>query len=152
VATTLPTWVLVLNALATPLIAGLVAYIALRQWQTNRDTLKERLFEKRMEVFRETQAYLGEILRDAKVSEESIWKFNRTHQNALFLFGPDIQKYLIEIRSRSIDMNSYRRQLEGVIVGPERTALVEKEHRELEWLVEHLNVIFERFRPFMSFR
>ena len=49
-------------------------------------------------------------------------------------------------------MNSYRKQLEGVHVGPERSELVEKEHREIEWLVDQLNVIFEKFRPFMSFR
>ncbi|MFO1105387.1 MAG: hypothetical protein U1E34_04755 [Amaricoccus sp.] len=149
---TVPSWIQALNAVATPMIAALVAYVAWRQWQTNRDTLKERLFERRMEVFRETQTYLSEILREAKISDDSIWKFNKTHQNALFLFGPEMQKYLIEIRSRSIDMSSYQAQLEGVPVGSERTKLVEKEHRELKWLIEQLDVIFDRFSPFMSFR
>lgn len=104
-----------------------------------------------MEVFRETQAYLLEIIRDAKVSQDSIWNFNRTHQSALFLFGPEMQAYLTEIQSLSIDVNSYIFLYNEGKLESERSDLSDKHYQDLAWLTAQHGKIFERFRPFMSF-
>lgn len=146
-----PVWIQVLTSLATPLIASLVAYIAWQQWKVNRESLKERLFERRMEVFRETQDYIQEIIRTASISDASIAKFNKTHQNAFFLFGPEIQIYLKEIKNRSLDMRLFQTKLEDLPVGEERSKMVDKYIGELKWLSGQWDIAFEEFRPFMSF-
>jgi|LGOV01.1.fsa_nt_gb cytochrome oxidase assembly protein ShyY1 len=144
-------WTEYLKAIGPTLIAVFIAYVAYQQWQVNRANLKERLFERRMKIFSETQSYLSEILRDAKISDKSMWAFNETHQMARFLFGKEIQDYLIEIRSRSIKMNFLQKKFSALPVGDKRSALVSEEHLELVWLTDQLNVIFDIFEPFLSF-
>ncbi len=145
-------WVDVLAALLTPTIALLGAYIAWQQWQVNRANLKERLFERRMAVFKEAQSFLSEIMRDAKFSEESYWKFTDTCQRARFLFGKPVQDYLLSIRERAGKMKMYQKLLDGVPVGTKRSELVKKEHIEHRWLVEQFTPLFDTFDPFLSFK
>lgn len=144
-------WTDYLRAVGPTFIAIFVAFIAYQQWKVNQATLKERLFERRMAIFKETQAYLSEILREASISDDSMWKFNDTHQRSRFLFGKKIQNYLIEIRHRSIQMMAHKRQYAGLPVGEERNKGIEKEHVELNWLNDQIDVIFDKFEPYLGF-
>ncbi|MGC9368302.1 MAG: hypothetical protein ACP5DX_02065 [Paracoccaceae bacterium] len=145
-------WTEYLKALGPTLVASVVAYIAFQQWRVNRATLREKLFDRRWQVFKESQAFLSEILREAKYSEESYWKFTDTCQRARFLFKDDISKYLMEIRTRAGQMRMYQKQLEGLPVGQKRSDIVEKENIELAWLADQLVPIFDKFKPYLSFR
>ena len=102
-------------------------------------------------MFKETQAFLSEILRDAKYSEESYWKFTDTCQRARFLFKPDIHSHLIEIRNRAGKMRMYQKESDGLEPGTSRSALIDKQYVELEWLNDQLDPLFDRFNPYLSF-
>ena len=68
-------WVDVLAALLTPLIALLAVAIAYQQWRLNRANLRERLFDRRFELFKASQAFLSEILAKATFDDEALWRF-----------------------------------------------------------------------------
>jgi len=61
-------WTEYLKALGPTIIAMIVVYIAYQQWRVNQANLREKLFERRFEVFKQTQAFLSEIFREAKLS------------------------------------------------------------------------------------
>jgi hypothetical protein len=140
-----------ISKLSTPVIAGFVAWIAFMQWRLNTATLREKLFERRFAIFKETQTFLSEILRDAKISDESLWNFGDTCQRSRFLFGKKMQNYLLEIRRRASKMSMHRSTHKDYPVGKERSKEVELEHNELEWLTDQLTPIFDRFEPYLQF-
>lgn len=145
-------WTAYVSAIGPTMIACLVAFIAFQQWRINRATLREKLFEKRWQVFKESQSFLSEILREAKFEQESYWQFTDTCQRARFLFDTKTHQHLLEIRTRAVKLRLYQKQYETLPVGPERSALVEKEHDELVWLTDQLDPLFDMFLPFISFQ
>jgi hypothetical protein len=144
-------WVNVFQASLAPVIAVFGGYIAWQQWNVNRANLRERLFERRMEVFNGTQAFLSDILSTAKVRDESLTEFTLVCQKARFLFGKKIQTYLLDIRSRSIEMRMYQIKMNALPAGDGRSKLVDQEHDRLVWLTDQLPLIFDKFEPFMGF-
>ncbi|MEP1200990.1 hypothetical protein [Tateyamaria sp.] len=147
-----PHWLEYVRALGPAIIALFVAYVAYQQWQVNAANLKEKLFDKRFEVFKCTQLFLSSIMQEAAVRDETLPEFFDAVQRSRFLFGKEIQSYLDEIRKRAIKMRLHKAQLEGVPVGSERSKLVDLENAELEWLSDQVSVIFDKFEPYLSFR
>jgi len=49
-------------------------------------------------------------------------------------------------------MRMYARKYNDLEVGEKRSELVEQEHVELEWLTDQLNVIFDKFEPYLGFQ
>tara|TARA_R110002072_G_scaffold260864_1_gene419469 strand:- start:564 stop:1028 length:465 start_codon:yes stop_codon:yes gene_type:complete len=145
-------WTEYLRALGPLVIALFVAFIAYQQWKVNRAALREKLFDRRWQVFKETQSFLSEILREAKYEDESYWKFTDTCQRARFLFDGKVSDHMMEIGNRSTKMRMYQRRYEVLAVGDERSELIEKEHQELKWLTDQIDPIFELFRPYLSFK
>ncbi len=136
-----------------PLVIGVfVAYIAWQQWRVNRANLREKLFDRRWQVFKESQAFLSIILRDAACTRESLADYTDTCQRSRFLFREDVSTYLFEVRERAIKMRLYQTQLEGLSVGEKRSTLVDQESDELKWLVDQLDVVFDKFLPYLSFK
>jgi hypothetical protein len=82
------------SGLLTPVIAGLGIFIARQQLITNKGTLKEKLFDRRLEVFQDVQIFLTEIMRDATVKDSTWPSFHQAKQRASFLFGDDIKNIL----------------------------------------------------------
>jgi len=145
-------WSDYLKAIGPSLIALFVAYIAFQQWQVNRANLRERLFDRRFEVFRETQNFLSSVLRDAKVSNEALAEFQEAPQIARFLFDEKLAKYLSEIRNHAIDLQMHHEISKEPTNEEKRLDAVGKKHEEIKWLIAQLPVIFDKFEPFLGFK
>lgn len=150
VATT-PHWTEYVSSLGPLLVAVFIAYVAYQQWVVNKANLRERLFEKRFELFKQTQRFLTSIMQSASVEDDQLPDFFDAVQRSRFLFGKDIQDYLDEIRKRALQMRMYKVKLERLEVGPKRSKIVELENRELTWLIEQGSVVFKKFGPYLSF-
>ncbi len=61
-----------------------------------------------------------------------------------------MQSYLLEIRTRSNKMAMHQAVYKDMPVGEERSKRVDAEHECLEWLTNQLDVIFDKFEPFMD--
>ena len=141
----------VFSTLVTVTIAGVAVLIAYQQWAVNKATLREKLFDRRFIVFRETQAFLSEIFREAKFSEASFLSFSDTCQRARFLFGKPMHGYLEEVRRRAGKMSLLHVQLKIMPVGEQRNNTSDLAHNELMWLIDQLKSIFDRFEPYLGF-
>lgn len=144
-------WTEYLKAIGPTLIAIFIAYVAFQQWQVNRANLREKLFERRFAVFKQTQVFLSSVMRDETVSNKTLGEFHDGPQIARFLFGRDVQNYLFEIRKRAVSIRKYSRKMKTLPVGDQLTELVNKEDADLDWLVQQLDVIFDIFEPYLGF-
>ncbi|KQI72041.1 hypothetical protein AN191_07755 [Loktanella sp. 5RATIMAR09] len=144
-------WTEYVKALGPTLIALFVAYVAFQQWKVNQATLRERLFERRMAVFAQTQTLLSSILRSAKCDDDALANFHSAPQVARFLFEKDLANYLEKIRRSALAMRLAQTKYDGLPVGEERSKHVDAEHKELAWLTEQLDCIFVHFQPYLGF-
>ena len=146
-----PHWIEYVKAFGPAIIAAFVAYIAYQQWQINRANLREKLFDRRFELFKTAHRFLSVVVQDAKVPDESLPEFFDAIQRSRFLFGTDIQKYLKEVNSRAQQMRLYQIKREGLSVGEEKSKIVELESQELKWLCEQTSEVFDKFEPYLGF-
>lgn len=102
----LPTWVAYLQALSTPMIALIVAFIAYRQWRTAHSKLVLDLFERRLSVYRQVRSAVGVVNTTGKVTREAEIDLLQAMESAEFLFGKDVQNYLQDMWNRFIKLNA----------------------------------------------
>lgn len=77
------------NALATTLIAALVALITWKQWATDRARLRHELFERRYEIYERIAAFLSDVAIEGRVSPNRDFQFLRETKRAYFVYGGD---------------------------------------------------------------
>ena len=143
--------VTVFSGVLTPVIAFIVAAIAWQSWETNRAALREKLFDRRFQAFLETQKFLSEISANMTFSQDSFWKFTGTCQRSRFLFGVELQEYLHTIRSRSLQLKLARSNMDDPNEQLNRPVHVAQHTADAVWLNSQLDVIPEKFDPFLSF-
>ena len=96
----------ILQALLTPVIAGIAVYIAWQQWKTNERKFVLDRYDRRLRVYPNVIAVLLLVQRDLKPQIMDLQKFRSDTAEADFLFEPEIAAYLDEIfqtRSRAVE-------------------------------------------------
>ena len=131
VETTLPYWLQVLQALATPAIAILGLTIAWAQWHTARLKLVLDLFNQRMEIYRALGKVIGPVLAEGTADIRAIVAFSRPQDEARFLFGSKVNNYLEEIRKALADLGYCHSMLSAEQSGEERQKTIELQHKQL---------------------
>ena len=145
-------WVTTLSALLVPLIAVLGVWIAYQQWNTNQANLREKLFERRFAVFKQTQKFLSEISRARRLEDSALADFHDTPQVARFLFGPEISSYLEEIRQQAFKQRRHERRAQNAKDEAQRVTALRQEDEALDWLSDQLPAMFDKFEPWLGFR
>jgi hypothetical protein len=90
---TLPNWVLYLQALLTPAIALLAVVIGYVQWRTAHQRAVLDAFEKRFEIYQSARAAITEVITKGTVQPHTHIDFLRATDKAQFLFGPEVTSY-----------------------------------------------------------
>jgi hypothetical protein len=90
-------WVRIFSALLTPVIAAIVAYVAVQQWRTNRQQHRLTLFEKRMAVFNGMRKFIRIALNQTDLELNSVVELWEDVQNYKFLFESDVTNYIEEL-------------------------------------------------------
>ena len=93
-----PFWFQIIQGLGPLAIAAMVGYVAYRQWRTARDRLRFDLFEKRYVIYERIQTIIIAALSAHPPNSEEILDFYRGTRGVEFLFGPEIEIYLGELR------------------------------------------------------
>jgi hypothetical protein len=141
----------VLSPAVTLLIGFGVLIFSYRQWRLAKDKFRLDLFEKRYKVYEAALIYLSAVVAHADVRNDDLHNYNRGTMDAVFLFGPEINNYIKELRRRSLQMQLYQKMFTPLPVGTERSGLVQQETDELMWLSDQfleLPLIFERYLGF----
>ena len=136
----------------TVLIGIFVAFVGYQQYRVNRAKFKLDLFEKRFAVYKGTQTLLTCILRDAKVELEEVFRFRGTTQDAVFLFGEDITKFLSAIDKRALKLWQIGQELKDMPVGDKRSNLCREQSELLGVLTDDLPRLTGVFGPYLAFK
>jgi len=145
------TWIYVFNALLTPVIAGVVAYIAYQQHKTNRDRLRLDLYDRRLEVFEGLMVLLSIIFQKGMCNDQERDQFQRATVEGNFLFNKDIANYLDTIQKKALELGTIRAVL-NLPGGEKRDQTVEKERQLFDWFTDQFEVSKEKFARYLSFR
>ena len=147
-------WPLVISCfqgLLTPVIAGIVAYIAYQQSRTNVHKLKLDLFEKRFATFKTIRDTVGSIVSNGRIEPEPLFKFWIKSSDARFLFGKKIGMLVKEVYDRAIKLQQAI-QMSGTVIepGPEREKVVEEMGAQLKWFRKLAEGIADKFEKYLD--
>ena len=108
-------WVDVLSALLTPTIAFLGIFIAFRQWRLARENFKEKLFDRRFELYNlAIDLYLETYLGDPKGSriQELNNLFGEKRRQAEFILDSEIAQELEKLHNACLNYKSSESMME----------------------------------------
>jgi hypothetical protein len=140
-----------LSALSTPTIAILGALIAYRQWCLAQNKLKLDLFDRRFSVYESARNFLASIMTSGRANEKELLKFLAGTREAKWLLNRQVADYLVkEIYHKALDLQTLESELQGVGLGPERTANVRKQSELKKCLMAQYEVLDQHFSPYLQ--
>ncbi|MFI5397815.1 MAG: hypothetical protein ACHQ9S_19945 [Candidatus Binatia bacterium] len=127
----------------------MVTFIAYRQWRTAQNALTLNLFNRRLVVYKATQAFISSILSRKKVLRQEEEKWLKHIRSVEWLFNEHIANYLQnEIWNLA---NTIHALESSAAAGNEQN--YDKQAALLKQLSEHQSVTMKReFRRFLSMR
>lgn len=149
-------WVEILNALLTPLIAVITAYIAWQQYRVNHNSLRNQLYERKHAVFKAFMSYLADIVREGKTNYQRTGQFYAEASEAEFLFSEAISTRMEELYSKGIDLVSLHEKMypsdgsPGLSVGDERSKVAEDTGKLIKWFAYEIKITKEMFKSEMK--
>lgn len=134
-----------------PLLAVIGSLIAYRQWKTAQNKLKLDLFDRRLEIYKITRQTLSEVMTSGRANWDRTVAFLQATASARWLLDDSISSYLDEeIYKRLVDLETLHSELEGVGVGPERSANVQRQSEIKRQLMSQLAEVDRRFHPYLK--
>ncbi len=126
------------------------------QWRTARQKLALDLYDRRIEYYRRTRSFILDMANQAEPSYSSLMSFARDTDQARFLFGHDVRRFLDRVYFHALEAISLYERLyprsgsRGLDIGFEREAVSGKFTVEILWLTEHLSEAEVAFAPYFS--
>lgn len=128
-------WTQYISPIGIPIIAGIAAWIAFRQFQIARNKLKLDLYDKRMEVYNAVREAFGNIVRQGNLTQEQQLQYLQGTRTAQWLFGKDVFKYLDETLWHKIVDLEMHNELSKDPSEPERIQHVHARAETFKWMV-----------------
>jgi hypothetical protein len=144
---TLPNWVLYLQALSTPAIAILAAVIGFMQWRTAHQRSVLDLFEKRFDAYSRLREVIAQVLTQGTVSPQTAMDFLRATDKAQFLFGPEVTAYLNIVYKLLVDHGYAEDMMKAG--GPEHMMAVEKKYAASREISKFYEQSLSLVQPYM---
>jgi hypothetical protein len=149
-SSSLPLWVQVLQALAVPVIAAVGAWVALQQMYIARVKLQHDLYDRRYAVFEAVRRFLDAAVSTKIVSPEILNPFVLRTGDAPFLFDDDLAAYLKQMQERARKAQGIYLTMEAAPDMPQKAAAAAAAGEHLSWLVNQIDGLAEKFRPFLT--
>ncbi|MFZ6845456.1 hypothetical protein [Undibacterium sp. RuTC16W] len=146
-------WLSLLTAFVTPVIAALGIWIAYQQATINRHKLKLDLYDKRLEIYNAVRNALGTIVMSGQTSQSIEREFLIGIAGAKWLFNKEIKDYLNEtLWLQIINLGSLQGQLDGLERGTEKTELSKKRTEVMNALNKRLSELDDMFYEFLHLK
>jgi hypothetical protein len=146
-------WITILSALLTPIIAILSLLIAANQWITAKRKLKLDLYEKRLVVYAATRHAIGEIVTSGQTNPQIEVMFLQGIAGSKWLFDKKMVAYLNDdLWKEIINVGTIQEMTEGMPPGEELSKWIEKRSKAKNTMNKHLQLIDDRFYPFLNLR
>ena len=150
-ASALPPWLQYTQVIALIVIALVGAWIAYQQFQLAGVKLKHDLYDRRFAVFEAARQFLYMVVQDATASDQTIFAYKAGTRDAVFLFNDDIVAFLEELLKHATHLwvlNTTAAQFP--IESEQKLASNSKATEELMWLAAQLDILIEKFKPFLG--
>jgi len=131
------------SAATAPVVAVVVAYIAVAQYRINRRQYRLALFEKRMAVFNSTMEMISYVVQKSNPELLECIRFMRDTRDHELLFGPEVVAFINEIYKKATLLHTQ------IAVGP-HTA--KQQGETVEWFCNQMSVARKVFLKYLDFR
>lgn len=140
------------SALLTPLIAIIAVYIAYQQMLTNKNKLKNELFDRRMKVFEAFQDFIGEVVVKGYAETDDIKNIHSVKSNIPFLFGEEIEDYRQSLVDNGLKLRSINRKLSDFSLpkGDKRTELANEDYELNTWFSLQFDESIKKFSGYLK--
>ncbi|ODS32495.1 MAG: hypothetical protein SCARUB_02396 [Candidatus Scalindua rubra] len=149
-----------INLIITTIIAGIVAYVGVLQYQTNKrqqlineEKFKLDLFDKRFKVYEATKYLFTQILQLGNIDLQKIRKFRLITMDAVFLFDDEIHKYLEkEIHLKALKINNIVKKYKDLPEGSKKVELCREQAEIVNWFRDEYFKLQNVFSPYLKFK
>ena len=132
------------------IIGSVVAYIAYQQWRTNRAPLREKLFDRRYEIYLGVLEFCGE-LATGNCSDECLSDFTTVYRQSAFILSDDTRQLLKEFRDLGIDLRLATEKATGGAEPQDRDYWLSKRDGFQREVPTKFGAVFEEFSRYLSF-
>lgn len=144
-----PSWISVMSALLTPVIAIAVGYIAWRQWRTAQNRLKLDLFDRRLAIHRAARNLIAAVTSSGKLTNDELHQFLSGIEQTKWLLSDNIARYFEhELWMRAIKLQELCSTLDAD--GEDRVVNVRKQRELKEWIASQRENLDRKFEPFLK--
>lgn len=119
-----------------------VAYVAFRQWLTDRQRLRHELFERLYAVYEATANFLGSIVRSGRVGDDDLYELLRNTRTSYFVFFEEIGRKAAQLTAVIYDIDDGQ--------SSDRTRAIEKRQELFRWHVDTLSNLDARFAKYLK--
>ncbi len=138
-------------AALSPIIAVVGGWIAWQQVRINRNKLKLDRFDKRYEVYEASMNFAASMIANGDLTIGPYDEFLVKSRGARFLLSKEIADYLDELGANAIKLRGALHASKAPSIKDEQWAKYEDRITEItKWFQQQLEVIPERFGPFLS--
>ncbi|MBN9087534.1 MAG: hypothetical protein J0J01_11550 [Reyranella sp.] len=132
------------------MVGGIGFYFAREQSRTARQKLRLDLFDRRFRVFEAARSFISVVLAHGGYEVRDLHAFLVGTIDAQFLLNDEIVLYLREIANRASKLHALKAASNPQSPGPDKAALIKKHYEKLNWISEQIDVLANRFRPFLQ--
>ena len=126
-----------------------LAYIAYQQLITNRNKLKQDLYNKRFEVYTDTLILYQELSDTEGTSKETLRRFISSKESSKFLFSndPSIYELLNEVHHKSFKVNGVKK---NKVEFTGNSEAYKEMNEALNWLTAQLPILSQKLDKYLS--
>jgi hypothetical protein len=143
----------ILQALLTPVIAGIAVYIAWQQWKVNERKLALDQYERRLRIYERVVTFLRLVLRDFKPEINDLQAFSIDTAESDFLFESEISQYISEIYHGAWRLWSATSEYRDFTQRPspdyDHNKVVKEITTQQEWFTKQFGVAKEKFKKYL---
>lgn len=140
----------ILSALLTPLIAIIAIYIAYQQHKTNKIRLQRDLFEKHFAFYKELMSFIV-MAKLYPITDEQMSGVNSVFMEAEFLFPKSISAHVNDIHMKAITKRGLEREKEKV-TGEKVDELDNQLSEIAKWFNDQITPTHRKFKKYLKLR
>lgn len=138
-------------------VAEREALVALKAEAAGQDVKDGRageleLYDRRLAIYRACRELLASILRDAAVSQDDVRRFDQRTEEARFLLGMTLSRFIDELRRHALELLQLGIKVhdEKRFEHADRPSWIEREAVLLNWAADEYSGLAERFAPVLT--
>lgn len=145
-------WIEYVKAFGPAIIASAVAFIAFQQWKLSQANLRDKLFERRIQVYEKVLSVLSSTSRNGRIEQSHINELAFAWRTSRFLFGVDVSDFISSLRDKYIDANYHLSSRYIGMPEEERQRHIVGEAENMKWIYKQFDPLFEVFLPYLGFQ